>query len=105
MKRIFLLSFILGMAIFLVSCETWRNRDNIEKLKKGMTKDEVTAVMGEPVKGEKYCLPDVFFYYTDCEWHDGNITHDECTPIVFEKDKVIGWGRDFYKDYRQKDWK
>ena len=105
MKKIFVLSLaVIGIA-FLVSCETWRNRDNAAKIKIGMTRDEVTSVMGDPVSGERYCKPDVFFYYTDCKWHDGNITSDECTPIVFERDKVIGIGRDFYKDYRQKDWK
>ncbi|OGV54107.1 MAG: hypothetical protein A2X45_06945 [Lentisphaerae bacterium GWF2_50_93] len=105
MKRIFLSSFILGLMLLLVSCETTVNRDNAAKIKTGMTKDEVLAVMGEPIKGERYCMPDVFFYYTDCEWHDGMITRDECTPIVFEKGKVVGVGRAFYKDYRQKDWK
>jgi len=105
MKKIVSLIFAVIFIAFLVSCETTRNRDNIEKLKIGMTKGEVTAVMGDPIRGEKYCQPNVFFYYTESKWSDGNVTSDECTPIVFEKDKVIGIGSDFYKNYRQKDWK
>lgn len=90
----------------LVSCtDAYRNRQNAEKLKIGMTKDEVVAIMGEPIKDERYCKPDVFFYYADPQWSDGNMTSDECMPLVFEKDKLVGMGKDFYKFYRQKDWK
>ena len=96
---------LIIFSFFLTSCETTKNRENVEKLKKGMSKDEVIAVMGEPVTGEVYCKPNVLFYYTECKWSDGNITSDECTPLVFEKDKLVGIGADFYKDYVQKDWK
>ncbi len=100
---------LIVLSFFLTSCaayfESHRNSDNVEKLKKGMSKAEVIAVMGEPVAGEVYCKPNVLFYYTDTKWSDGNVTSDECTPLVFEKDKLVGVGVDFYKDYTQKDWK
>ena len=100
---------LIILSFFLTSCAVYReaskNRDNVEKLKKDMSKAEVIAVMGEPVKGEVYCKPDVLFYYTGTKWSDGNTTSDECTPLVFEKDRLIGSGADFYKDYIQKDWK
>ena len=107
MKKILLMGLAIALMLMVVSCaaEAFRNKQNVGKLKKGMTKDEVVAVMGEPVKGEVYCMPDAMFYYTDPKWSDGNITSDECTPLVFEKDKLIGWGQEFYKEYRQKDWK
>ncbi len=97
----------IAMIFFLSSCnsEARMNKDKIETLKKGMSQGEVIAVMGEPIKNEVYCKPNVLFYYTDPKWSDGNVTHDECTPLVFENDKLIGWGVEFYKDYRQKDWK
>ncbi|MCX6986078.1 MAG: DUF3192 domain-containing protein [Lentisphaerae bacterium] len=100
---------LIILSFFLTSCaayfEAKKNRENVEKLNFGMTKDEAIAVMGEPIKGEVYCKPNVLFYYTESKWSDGNMTSDECTPLVFEKDKLIGIGSDFYKDYTQKDWK
>lgn len=99
----------MTFAFLMTSCRAYYeakgNRENLEKLKAGMSRGEVISVMGEPVKDEVYCKPNVLFYYTDSKWSDGNVTSDECTPIVFEKDKVIGIGADFYKDYIQKDWK
>ncbi len=100
---------LMVFSVSLTSCSVYRearnNRENIGKLKTDMSRDEVVAVMGEPVKGELYCKPNVLFYYTDTKWSDGNTTSDECTPLVFEKDRLIGIGADFYKDYTQKNWK
>ena len=102
-----LLTVVVGvlLLIFSVSCgnldkEIVRNRGNLPKLRLGMTKDEVRAVMGNPVTGQKYCRPNIWFYYTDCKWSDSMITADECTPVVFDKDgKVCGWGREYYKNH------
>jgi len=96
---------LILVAFLLVSCESSRTKEKIETFKKGMTQQEVIAELGEPIKGEVYCKPNVLFYYTDPQWSDGNMTSDECTPMVFENNKLIGWGTEFYKDYRQKDWK
>ena len=100
---------LIIFSFFLASCavyrETAKNRENVAKLKKGMTKEEVISIMGEPIKDEVYCKPNVLFYYTETKWSDGNVTSDECTPLVFDKDKLLGAGADFYKDYSQKDWK
>jgi len=109
MKFIYPAILLIILSFSLTSCapyfEAKKNRGNVEKLTKGMPREEVLAIMGEPVKGEIYCKPNVLFYYTDSKWSDGNVTSDECTPLVFEKDKLIGVGADFYKDYSQKDWK
>lgn len=102
---ILLIIFSFSLSSCAVYRETAKNRENVEKLKKGMSREEVVSVMGEPVKGEVYCKPNVLFYYTETKWSDGNVTSDECTPLVFEKDKLVGIGADFYKDYIQKDWK
>ncbi len=99
------LGFALLLMVMLASCEASRTREKAENIKLGMTQDEVIAIMGEPVKDQKYCRPNVLFYYAYPQWSDGNVTSDECLPIVFEKDKVVGIGREYYKDYRQKDWK
>ena len=99
MKKIFLLLFAGTLAVLLSSCfyaEIERNQKNLAKIRKGMSRQEVLKIMGEPVKGEAYCTEKVLFYYTRQSWMDGMIMRDECTPIAFDDfDRVIGWGPDF----------
>ena len=45
-----------------------------------------------PKNGHVY---EVYFYYTDCKMDDKAITDDELTPVVFEENKVVGWGIEF----------
>ena len=104
-----LLSFIsiLAVGLAMVSCtsqEAIVNLENVAKVKEGMTKEEVLSIMGKPLENEIYNKPDVWFYYTESKWSDGNRTSDECTPLVFEEGKLIGVGAEFYKKYRQKKW-
>lgn len=80
--------------------ETSYNIDNSKRLRVGMTKEEVQAIMGDPVKDEVYCQPDVWFYYTHIVWMDGMVVEEECTPMVFQNSKLIGWGNEFYTRYR-----
>jgi hypothetical protein len=75
-----------------------------------MSKIEVTSIMGtETLTVENYDYPtpyrieelkdssgnnfDVWFYYTDVKFQEGEITDDELTPVIFEKDTIvaIGW--------------
>ena len=72
------------------------NVENSKKLRIGMTKAEVLAVMGEPVKNEAFHRPDIWFYYFNMNWGDGFITEDECFPLVFENGKLAGWGNMYY---------
>ena len=81
------------------------NNENIKKLKKGMTKQEVIKIMGNPLVDEKYNTPNIWFYYTDWDWTDAARTEIECTPLVFKNGTLIGWGRVFYRDYKHKAWK
>ena len=81
----------------------WTIRKNIENsrnLRVGMTKAEVKEIMGEPIRDEKFCEPDIWFYYTEMVWGDGLTTEDECLPLIFENGRLIGWGNDFRIDYR-----
>ena len=84
--------------------ERYQNNINFEKLQNGMTKEEVFKIMGEPLMYEPYSQPNVWYYYTDWDWADCAKTKIECTPIIFDKGKIIGWGRVFYKKYSHKDW-
>ena len=102
-------AFALGLllAAALCGCKTpWsvikRNIENSRQLRVGMTKGEVLEVMGEPIRDESFCKPDLWFYYIEMVWGDGLVTEDECMPLVFENGKLIGWGNNFYIDYRLK---
>ena len=94
-------------AICVGGCSTpWGTiRDNIRNsrdLRVGMTKSEVLAIMGEPIRDESFCKPDIWYYYIEMVWGDGLITEDECMPLVFEDGLLIGWGNDFYVSHRLK---
>ena len=79
-----------------------RNIENSRNLRVGMTKAQVLEIMGEPIRDEKFCEPDIWFYYNEMVWGDGLVTEDECLPLIFENGKLIGWGNDFRIDYRLK---
>jgi outer membrane protein assembly factor BamE (lipoprotein component of BamABCDE complex) len=79
-----------------------RNNENLLKLEMGMSKEDVLAVMGKPILNEAYQSLQgrsvvIYFYYTQRKWADGNYTKDECTPVVIENGKLVGWGDEFYK--------
>ena len=110
--RLFAIASCFGALAFLsCSCEWYdyiweptirgemdRNKANLAKLRVGMSKEEVKAVMGEPLK-EKFCTDRVWYYYSEPRWQDGAATHDECTPLVFDEDGFLaGWGVKYYKD-------
>lgn len=99
-RRFSLLAGIVTLCLAGSACayreEIRTNRANLAKIRKGMTRKQVIAIMGKPVTGESYCTDKVLFYYTRQEWMDGLITRDECTPIRFdETDRVIGWGKQY----------
>jgi outer membrane protein assembly factor BamE (lipoprotein component of BamABCDE complex) len=79
-----------------------RNNSNLLTLEMEMTKQQVLEIMGKPDLNEaykslygKYMV--IFFYYTQRQRSDGNTTKDECTPVIFENGKLIGWGSEFYE--------
>ncbi len=98
-KKILLALAAAGMASMLTSCfysEINRNVKNSAKIRKGMTKQQIREIMGEPIHGQVYCTDKVWFYYIRQQWMDGQVTRDECMPVAFDEyDRVIGWGPDF----------
>lgn len=98
----YFLIFAILFAFLAISCSTVEGKKS--QLRIGMTKEHVISLLGKPIEGEKYCREDVFFYYDGVKWFDGSITTDECFPLVFEGDKLIGWGLEFYRLYIKKDW-
>ena len=105
MKKLSTVTAILILIMLFPCC--WRaiqgaNRRALMRLELGMTVSHVLRVMGTPDLKEAYRLEkgealEVLFYYTNRKWANGNITKDECTPIVFEAGKLIGWGDLIYQ--------
>ncbi|MBF0384982.1 MAG: DUF3192 domain-containing protein [Candidatus Omnitrophica bacterium] len=102
--------------------EVSKELTNISKVVKGMSLAEVTAKMGEAliigyentsdnsggtkaitvqspfkeealnVQGREYSVK---YYFTRIRKADGIIADDELTPLIFEKNKLVGKGWDF----------
>ena len=92
------------LASGLLSSCTWYSQftvgEKLNKLRVGMTKQEVLKIMGNPVE-EEYNKPDVWYYYIDTKWHDTFTTRDECTPLVFKNGKLLGWGNNYFNEQFQ----
>ena len=76
------------------------NRGNLAKVSLGMSKDQVTTLMGTADFNEAYVQQDkevhVLFYRTQRLKGDGKTTKDECTPVVISNNTVVGWGEMAY---------
>ena len=98
-KSILLCAVIAALTLSLTGCglsSQYANFENSAKLRVGMTKEQVLAVMGKPLDAV-FAKPDVWYYYIETRWHDGQETIDECMPVVFKNGKLAGWGNDYYK--------
>ena len=100
--RIFRLVLLLAVVAVVGGCVGLRNQKNADQLRAGMTKEQVLAVMGEPIQGEVYTRPDIWFYFIRSNWLDGQTTEEECMPLVFQDGRLIGWGNEFYVRYQLK---
>ncbi len=99
---------VLILSLFLNGCQEHCDnntiwgiqtcRRNLKNLEIGMTKDQVReAMMGEPYLREAAAEMEWWLYPTQSRSIFGGHSLP-CTPIAFENGKVIGWGRNFYKD-------
>ena len=98
MKKEILLLLLLSSLIAgcgaVKGLEASANRNQLDKLKVGMTTDQVRRAMGKPYKSEFLGPRQVWYYIT--EWQsDGQTTLDEMTPLVFENEVLLGWGHNF----------
>jgi len=95
-------ALLLLAALSLCGCACYsaarKNNQLMLTLNIGQTTQEVTKIMGNPVRNEKYSsaggVVDVWYYRTDCDlwaWDD-----DDLTPMVFKNGKLAGWGQNFY---------
>jgi len=100
MKRV----LVIMLALFLCGCgymkAAKKNNDLMLTLKTGQTKDQVLGIMGDPSRNEKYNTNgkniDVWFYRTDTDIYA--LEDDNFTPVIFEDDRLVGWGRNLYEE-------
>ena len=91
-------AFVIALIVTLLlqtSCGismSERNLSNLKQLEKGMTKQQVLKVMGEPLRNEIYNTDDVWYYFTESKWSDGACTRDVCSPLFFNRGLLLGWG-------------
>ena len=106
------------------------NQANLLKVDIGVTKTKVLEVMGGVQKIKTYTSTsfmtkkesiiinnpfnrqfktdsagntiEILWYYTNINKADGDITKEQQTPIVLEKNAVVGMGWDFYEDYAKR---
>ncbi len=78
------------------------NKANLSKLSLGMTREQVSILMGAADFNEAYIEKDkevhVLFYRTQRTNGDGKTTKDECTPVVVSNNTLVGWGEMAYKN-------
>ena len=80
------------------------NRKIISELVIGAERSNVLTRMGTPSFSEAFVKDgdqfNILFYRTHHTNSDGETTKDETTPLVFENDKLIGWGDDILSSVR-----
>ena len=79
------------------------NRVQMGKLQVGADRQNIMALLGSPEISEAKKVEDkvvqVMFYRTQHKKSDGITTEDECTPLLFENNKLIAWGKGTYQQY------
>jgi hypothetical protein len=112
--------FLAGCASLTVSEVNSKNRENLVKLYVGQTRSNALTIMGEspvnldcadkagkctrqviianPYRTETVQSADrrfeVVYYAIDIK-DDCTVSEDGLLPLVFEKDKLMGWGKEF----------
>ena len=92
----------LMIGLFLVGCTEWdRNREHLNNIDTGMSKDQVLQIMGKPYRREAQGQTEWWLYRTEFKNYD-SAESDYITPLVFENNKLIGWGKNYWTTKEQK---
>ena len=106
------------------------NQSNLLRVDLGVTKTKVLEVMGGIQKIQTYVTTsfmtkkegiiinnpfnrefktdtagntmEILWYYTNINKAEGDITKEQQTPIILEKNAVVGMGWDFYEEYAKR---
>ena len=89
---------LYGCAIVRYKHEAKINRVSMLNLKIGMSKTQVFSLMGNPYKSESYQVEgkNLEFWLYRTEIYVEENKSDNFTPLAFENDILIGWGRNYY---------
>jgi len=88
------------------SDSNWRktqqaNLGYINNLKIGTSAESVRSNLGSPAFVETFQRQgetvEVLFYRTNHRHSDGETSKDECTPLVFKRGQLVGWGDKAYQ--------
>lgn len=110
MKKIIfvvIVSLVLTTIPFVGGCgwasglEAAGNRDKLNKIEIGMTKNQLQKVMGNPRTREAQGQYEWWFYVTESGSHPFYGHTSDSTPVCLSDGKVIGWGRKFYDDTKK----
>jgi len=80
-----------------ISIEASENKDNLQKIELGLSANQVKNIMGLPRRTEAFSLPEgnnylVWYYVTEKKAPFRGLEDWNYTPMVFEKDRLTGWG-------------
>jgi outer membrane protein assembly factor BamE (lipoprotein component of BamABCDE complex) len=74
------------------------NRDRINTLKIGMSEKEVINVVGMPYKSEATIFKEkkysILYYLTEGRGAFRSLDDWNFTPVIFENDLFVGWGKE-----------
>ncbi|WP_242698574.1 DUF3192 domain-containing protein [Alteromonas sp. 5E99-2] len=81
------------------------NKVQVAKLTIGATRDEVLALMGSPditeAKETSDTVVQIMFFRTQHVKADGLTTKEECTPVLFEDNRLVALGESALNEYEQ----
>jgi len=77
------------------------NQEQVNKLVLEMSAEDIRTLMGKPDFSESFNKDgetvQVLFYRTHHDKSDGKTTKEECTPLIFKQNKLVGWGDKAYQ--------
>ena len=94
MKTLGILVMIL-LAGGCASIERNTNRDNLAKLRVGLTKEQVQGIMGEPQGTEAAGRKEIWLYPTGGRRMNRGFDKPTYTPLLFDDGILAGWGDRF----------
>lgn len=101
MRRLILLLLALAMVIASSGCgvamqsQSRAANEKLMQLQVGMDRQQVLSLMGNPHRREMYGETEFLIYETN-HWADSE--KERFTPILLNKGKIAGWGRNYYDD-------
>ncbi|MBW7988397.1 MAG: DUF3192 domain-containing protein [Planctomycetes bacterium] len=100
MKKVVVVSMV---AVFLTGCYAYslqapRNRDNLNKLEVGMTKEQILQIMGKPYRREAEGQDEWLLYVTKAPLYRDS----DLTPLLIEDGKLVGWGKNYWTTQEQR---